>query len=63
MKKFFKESEKEELCGREEVRQMMGHTLRHGGLVRDILEGGEGREKGKKAQIRIFRPNNWGYGM
>ena len=36
--------------------QMIGHTLRHGGLLRDILEG-DGEEKGKD-QIRIFRPNN-----
>ena len=45
----------------EEKRQMIGHTLRHGGLLRDILKGGGG-EKGK-AQIKIFRPNNWEYGI
>ena len=37
--------------------QMMGHTLRQGGLLRNILGGGDGKEKGK-AQIGIFRPNN-----
>ena len=41
--------------------QMMGHTLRHGGLLRDILKGEVGKERGRR--IRIFRPNNWGYGM
>ena len=41
--------------------QMMGHTHTetHGELLRGWYLGGE--EKGK-AQIKIFRPNNWGYG-
>ena len=42
--------------------QMMGHTPRHGGLLRDILEGGWER-KGEGPQIKIFRSNNLGYGM
>ena len=38
--------------------QKMGHTLRHGGLLRGCL-GGIGEKKGKgKAQIRLFRTNN-----
>ena len=43
----------------------MGQTLRHGDrLGDDILERERGGEEGKgKAQIKIFRPNNWGYGM
>ena len=41
--------------------QMMGHALRHGGLLRDILQGEVGKKR--KAQIKIFRPNNWAYGM
>ena len=41
MKKFLEESEKEEPCRRG---QMMGHTLRHGGLLRDILEGKVGKK-------------------
>ena len=33
----------------------MGHTLRHGGLLRDILEGEVGKKKkGEGVQIRIF---------
>ena len=42
---------------------MTGHILGHEGLLGDddILEGNKGG-KGK-AQIRIFRPNNWGYGI
>ena len=45
--------------------QMMGYTLRHGGLLRGgYLGRGGGTERGKeKVQIKIFRPNNWGYGM
>ena len=27
-------------------RMMMGHTLRHGGLLRDILEGDVGKKRG-----------------
>ena len=38
------------------------HTHTHLGTG-DCLRGG-GKEGGKgKVQIRIFRPNNWGYGM
>ena len=45
--------------------QMMGHTLRHGGLLRGgYLGRGGGKEKKKrKAQIKIFRLKNWGYWM
>ena len=35
------ESEKEKRS------QMMGHTLRHGGLLRDILEGEVGKKRGR----------------
>ena len=38
------------------------HTLRHRGLLRGGHLGGEEKGKGK-AQIKIFPPNNWGYGM
>ena len=36
--------------------QMMGPTLRHGGLLRDILEGevGKKRGRGRNPQIKIF---------
>ena len=27
--------------------QMMGHTLRHGGLLRDVLEGEVGKKRGR----------------
>ena len=27
--------------------QMMGHTLRHGGLLKDILEGEVGKKRGR----------------
>ena len=40
--------------------QMMGHTLRHGGSLRDIFR--DCLAKGG-AQIKIFRPNNSGYGI
>ena len=43
--------------------QRMGHPLSHGGLLRDILEGEVGKRGMGKAQIKIFRPNNWGYGV
>ena len=42
--------------------QMMGHRLKQGGMLRDIVEGEVGKENGK-AQTKIFRPNHWGYGM
>ena len=49
LKKFLEESEEEEPCGRdwrrEDDGQMMGHTLRHEGLLGDIGRGGR-REKG-----------------
>ena len=39
----------------------MGHTLRHGGLLRGGRGGG--KEKGKgNAQIKIFQPKNWDMG-
>ena len=61
MKKFLEESEKEELCGRvwgrEEVRWWGTR-----GIASGYLGGGGVKEKGK-AQIKIFRPNNSGYGM
>ena len=41
----------------------MGYTLIHGGLLRGILEGGGGENEKSKAQNRIFRPNNYGYGV
>ena len=74
MKKFLEESgERRTLWKSLKKRrgQMMGHThthmytLRHGELLRGgYLGRGGGKEKGKgKAQIKIFRPNNWGYGM
>ena len=54
MKKFLKESQKEEpLSVEEEKGQMMGHTLKHGGLLRDILEG-EVRKKGGRPRLNYF---------
>ena len=46
-------------------RQMVGntHTETRGTLFRGwYLGSGGGKERGK-GQIKIFRPNNWGYGM
>ena len=43
--------------------QMMGHThTETQGIVKGYLGSGRGKEKGKD-QIKIFRPNNWGFGM
>lgn len=36
-----------ELCGKSEEAQVMGHTLRHGELFRDILKMGVGKKRGK----------------
>ena len=33
--------------------QMMGHTLRHGGLIRNILEGEVGKKSGR-ARLKYF---------
>ena len=33
--------------------QMMGHTLRHGGLLRDILEGEVGKKRGR-SRLKYF---------
>ena len=36
-------------------RQMMGHTLRHGGLLRDILEGEVGKKRGRgRPRLKYF---------
>ena len=35
--------------------QMMGHTLRHGGLLRDILEGEVGKKRGRgRPRLKYF---------
>ena len=49
-----KESEKEELCG--EKRSDDGaHTVRHGGMLRDIMEGEGGRKgDGKRPRLEYF---------
>ena len=57
MKKYLKESEKEELCGREEVRCDGAHTETRG-IAQGYLGGGGRKEKMKgKTQLRILRPN------
>ena len=64
MKKFLEESEKEESCGEEseeEKRPDDGAHTETRGIAQGYLGGGDGKEKGK-AQIRIFRPNNWDMG-
>ena len=34
---------------------MMGHTLRHGGLLRDILEGAVGKKRGReRPRLKYF---------
>ena len=53
--KFLKKLEQREHCENLKTRaQMIGHTLKHGGMLLDILEG-SGKEKGKKkANIGVF---------